>query len=156
MSTREMGLGIVVMNGNGNNKKRILIIEKGDDIRSLLEEHLKEKEYTIDSVESYLDAIEKLSKKLFDVIITHIEIPNLEDLKILTLLRKYQPDASIIVISNFEKEKSFHRNFEKGVDIFIKKPIDLEKLKLLIDDLILSRMGYCDLKVVQKGIEGFQ
>ncbi|MGQ9647804.1 MAG: response regulator [Thermodesulfobacteriota bacterium] len=110
-----------------------------------MEEYIKEKGYTIDSVESYLGAIEKLSRKLVDVIIAHIQIPNLEDLKILTLLRKYQPDVSIIVVSNFEKEKLFHRTFEKGTNFFIQKPIDLEKLKLLIDDLVSSRIGYLDL-----------
>jgi DNA-binding NtrC family response regulator len=134
------------MSGNGD-KKRILIIENGDEMGSLLEEYIKEKEYTIDSVESYLGAIEELSRKLVDVIIAHIQIPNLEDLKILTLLRKYQPDVSIIVVSNFEKEKLFHRTFEKGTNFFIQEPIDLEKLKLLIDDLVSSRIGYLDLNV---------
>lgn len=125
------------MSANGNNK-RILIIENDDEMSCLLEEYIKE-EYRIDSVCSFLEAIERISIKPVELIIIHIQTNSLQVKKNLILLRKYQPEVPIIIISDIKWEGSFQRSCEWGTSLVIKKPIDFEKLKLLIDDLIYSK-----------------
>lgn len=132
------GLEMVKADRNSN-KKRILIIENGYEMRSLLEKYINEEEFVIDSVSNCLDAIKEISRKPVNLTIIHNKIYGSNDLKILPLLKKYQPDISIVVVSNFERDKSFYKIFGRDANFFIQKPIDLERLKLLIDDLISSR-----------------
>lgn len=128
----------MLMSANGNNK-RILIIENDDEMSCFLEEYIK-KEYRIDSVCSFSEAIERISIKPVDTIIIHIHANSLQVKKNLSLLRKYQPEVPIIIISNIKWETSLQRLSEWGSSFIIKKPIDFEKLKLLIDDLIYSKL----------------
>ena len=121
-----------------NGKKRILIIEDDNEMKSLLKEFIEEEGYTIDSVDNGLKALEKLVRQPFDLIITDIRMPGLTGLDILPRLKKFQPDVFIIVISAFGGERACRRAFERGATAYIEKPIDLQKLKTLIHDLISS------------------
>jgi DNA-binding response OmpR family regulator len=119
-----------------NGKKRILIIEDDNEMRSLLKDFIEEEGYAVDSVENGLEALKKLVSQPFDLIITDIRMPGLTGLDILPRLKKSQPDVSIIVISAFGDERASHRAFERGATAYVEKPIDLQKLKTLIHDLI--------------------
>jgi len=122
-----------------NGKKRILIIEYDDSMSFLLKDFIGQEGCIIDSVDNGLKAIEKLARQPVDIIITDIQMPSLIELDVLPLLKKYQPDVSIIVISAFGGKKTFRRAFERGATAFMEKPIDLQKLKMLILDLISSK-----------------
>ena len=121
---------------NYNSKRGILIIEENEEVRLLLKDFMKEEGYIIDSADDGSEALEKLVRKAFDLVITDIQIPGLRGLDILPHLKKYQPDVSIIVISAFGGERASVRAFERGATAYIKKPIDLQALKTLIHDLI--------------------
>lgn len=56
-----MGVEMVKVDRN-RNKKRILIIENGHEMRSLLSKYINGEEFIIDSVSNYLDAIEAFHK----------------------------------------------------------------------------------------------
>jgi CheY-like chemotaxis protein len=128
---------VVMMNSN-NGKKSILIIEDDDEMRSLLKDFIEEG-YTIESVNNGLEAIEKLVRQPFDLIITDIRVSGLTGLDILPRLKKFQPDVSIIVITAFGGKRASRRAFEKGATAYIGKPIDLQKLKQMIHRLISLR-----------------
>ncbi len=120
---------------NYDSKKGILIIEDDEQVRFLLKDFIEEKGYVIDSADNGSEALEILERKPFDLVITDIQIPGLRGLDILPHLKKYQPDVSIIVISAFGGKKACLRAFERGATAYIKKPIDLQALKTLIQDL---------------------
>jgi DNA-binding NtrC family response regulator len=122
---------------NQNNKKRILIIENNDDVNFLLKDLNNFKNFIIEieSVDNEFKAIKKLEKKPFDIII--IDIHRLDQLNILPLFKKYQPDVSIIIFPTFgAKKKTFQKAFEKGATVVVEKPIDFQRLKMLIFELI--------------------
>ncbi len=117
-------------------KKRILIIEDDEEMRSLLREFLNDEGYETDSADNGLEAYRRLVRELFDLIITDIRMPGLTGLDILPRMRKLQPAAPIIVITAFGSEEVCRKAYQRGATLYLEKPIHLENLKELIQRMV--------------------
>ena len=127
------------MKTTGNGKKRILITEDDEEMRSLLKDFFEEEGFETDSVSNGVDALQKLAKGRFDLIITDIRMPGLTGLDILPGIKKLHPDASVIVITAFGNEEVYRRSFERGATAYLEKPIHFSKLKELIHEMVSTK-----------------
>jgi DNA-binding NtrC family response regulator len=120
-------------------KKRILIIEDDDEMRSLLKDFIEEEGYEADSVEKGTYAIRKLMTDPFDLIITDIRMPGYSGLEILPELKRLQPRIPIIVITAFGSEEVYRKALSRGANAYLEKPIQFYKLKELIQEIISTK-----------------
>jgi DNA-binding NtrC family response regulator len=120
-------------------KKRILIIEDDEEMRSMLREFLSEEGYDTDSIDSGSKAFVRLVRDTFDLIITDIRMPGLTGLDILPGVKKLQPDAPIIVITAFGSEEVCHKVFARGAEAYLEKPIHLEHLREIVQRMVSSK-----------------
>jgi DNA-binding NtrC family response regulator len=120
-------------------KKRILIIEDDEEMRSLLKDFFEEEGLETDSVNNGSEAFRKLVKESFDLIITDIRMPGLTGLDILPGIKKLHPEAPIIVITAFGTEEVHRRAIERGATAYLEKPIHFHKLKTMIHEIISSQ-----------------
>ncbi len=118
--------------------KRILVIEDDGEMRDLLKDFLKREGYEVDSVDNGSEAFRNLARQLFDLIITDVRMPGLSGLDILPGIKKLQPQASVIVITAFGSDEVCRRAFERGASVYLKKPIHLPNLGILIHKLLLT------------------
>jgi len=122
-------------------KKRILIIEDDEEMRSLLKEFLDEEGYETDSVDNGSEAFHRLVGEVFDLVITDIRMPGLTGLDILPGVRKLQPEAPIIVMTAFGSDEVYHKVLERGATAYLEKPIHLDHLRNLIQKMV-SQKGH--------------
>jgi len=121
-----------------NNKKRILVIEDDEEMRSLLKDFLLGEGFEPDSVNNGSEAFRRLAKEPFDLIITDVRMPGLTGLDILPGIKKLQPESPIIVITAFGTEEVHRRAIERGATAYLEKPIHFHKLKTMIHEIISS------------------
>jgi DNA-binding NtrC family response regulator len=119
-----------------NSVVRILIIEDDKETRSLLEDILDEEGLETESVSNGLDGLQELTKEPFDLVITDIRMPGLTELDILPVIKRLQPDASVIVITAFGNEEVYRRSLERGATAYLEKPIRFSKLKTLVHEVV--------------------
>jgi DNA-binding response OmpR family regulator len=117
-----------------NDRKRILIVEDDEEMKSLLKDFIEAEGFETDSASNGSEAFRKLAKESFDLIITDVRMPGLTGLDILPGVRKLQPEASIIVITAFGSEEVCRRAFERGATAYLEKPIHFPKLRTLIHE----------------------
>ena len=122
-----------------NTMARILIIEDDKEMRSLLEDFLKDEGYEADSANSGSEAFGKLAREPFDLVITDIRMPGLTGLDILSAVKKFQLEIPVIVITAFGGEEVYRRSMARGADGYLEKPIHFNKLRSLIHDLIFPK-----------------
>ena len=122
-----------------NNKKRILVIEDDEEMRSLLKDFLLEEGFEPDSVNNGSEAFRRLAKEPFDLIITDVRMPGLTGLDILPGIKKLQTESPIIVITAFGTEEVHRRAIERGATAYLEKPIHFHKLKTMIHEIISSQ-----------------
>ena len=122
-----------------NHKKRILVVEDDEEMRSLLKDFFEEEGFEIDSVSNGSEAFRILVRELFDLVITDIRMPGLTGLDILPGIKKLQPEAPIIVITAFGSEEVHRRAIERGATAYLEKPLHFHELKTMIHEIISSK-----------------
>jgi DNA-binding response OmpR family regulator len=122
-----------------NNKKRILVVEDDEEMRSLLKDFIEAEGFEIDSVSNGSEAFRILVRELFDLVITDIRMPGLTGLDILPGIKKLQPEAPIIVITAFGSEEVHRRAIERGATAYLEKPLHFHELKTMIHEIISSK-----------------
>jgi DNA-binding response OmpR family regulator len=122
-----------------DNKKRILVVEDDEEMRSLLKDFIEAEGFEIDSVSNGSEAFRILVRELFDLVITDIRMPGLTGLDILPGIKKLQPEAPIIVITAFGSEEVHRRAIERGATAYLEKPLHFHELKTMIHEIISSK-----------------
>jgi len=121
-----------------NGKKRILIVEDDEEMRSLLKDFIEAEGFETDSVSNGSEAFRILVKEPFDLIITDIRMPGLTGLDILPGIKKLQPEAPIIVITAFGSEEVQRKAYKRGGTIYLEKPIHFHELKEIVSKAVSS------------------
>lgn len=119
-------------------KKRILIIEDDEEMRSLLKDLVVEEGCEADSADNGSEAFRKAAKEPFDLMITDIRMPGLSGLDILPGLKKLLPDAIIIAITAFGGDETRRKAIERGATVYLEKPLQLDQLRKLIQEMVVN------------------
>lgn len=103
--------------------KKILIVDDSQTIRTLQKSILTNSGFNTQAVSTPKEAIELLNQTHFDLIITDIEMPEMNGFEFLTYLKtnEYLSDISIIVMSSLADETTQRKSFSLGADAFIIK-----------------------------------
>lgn len=107
---------------------KVLFVEDEEIIRKKTVSSLK---YIVDEVQEASNGIEALEKlKLFtpDLIITDIEMPDMNGIELIKEIRKDNAEICIIVLTAHTNEKYLIELIDMHIEKYIVKPINLEKL----------------------------
>lgn len=78
------------------------------------------------------EAVELVERYLPDLLITDIKMPVLGGLELVERIRRTNPDLRILIVSGYSEFEYARRAIELGVDDYILKPIDVEKLREIL------------------------
>ena len=121
---------------------RILIIEQDEDMLDLLEDEIKEMGHRVTRATGEASAILEASVKQFDVVITEVGFSGAMEPEFLANLKRLQPSASIVAMTNFGTEAMVREAFRKGADYYVAKPVQMGNLKDFIGHLGRERMKF--------------
>lgn len=119
-------------------KKTIFIVDDSPWHNILLKRILAKYQYKVYSFADGYALLKELTKQKPDLIISDINMPRLDGIKLLREIRK-SPSAReipVIFISSMQKEK-IKRNIEPtSATGFLQKPVTIKKLITLIEDTL--------------------
>ncbi len=90
----------------------------------------------INTAENGIDALEKFRKNPVDIIITDINMPLLDGLELLNEIKKIDNKVKFIILSGYEEFSYAKKAIEIGVQAYILKPIDDEKLEEKLKEIV--------------------
>ncbi|MEE4255429.1 MAG: response regulator [Bacteroidales bacterium] len=119
----------------GKYKLSVLIVE--DDKLSLFmyTEFLKSVVSEVYSASNGFDGIRIFRKYKPDIVITDIMMPRMDGLEMIKKIKDIDPGVKAIMISGHSDADYFIRSIDLGVDAYLLKPVDNQKLKRKIGDL---------------------
>lgn len=114
--------------------KKVLIVDDEEDMKPLIlqkfRKETKQKAITFDFARDGQEAYDKVCQgDRFDIILTDINMPNMNGVDFLKSLRKIHPDLPVYVTSAYTDQENLNRIKENGASGFIAKPMDLDLLK---------------------------
>jgi len=114
----------------GPKKLRILSADDNPQVRALVKEVLSLEGYLVDSVEDGQEAIDRLRKQSYDLVILDVHMPKLEGPQVLELIRLMPncKDVGVIMLTSEAVTTTFTHAYELGVVNYIMKPFSAAKL----------------------------
>ena len=100
----------------------------GDIIADYLQQH-----YTTDRAFDSVEALEFIDEESYDLFIFDINVPGQSGIELLEELRSFNDTTPAIIITAYEDTQHLKESFDVGAHDYIRKPFELEELRLRIE-----------------------
>ncbi|GAA3767527.1 sigma-54-dependent transcriptional regulator [Terriglobus aquaticus] len=132
--------------------KHVLVVDDEADIRSLLEEILRDEGYIVTTSGSAVEAMELIRDAEYDAVLLDIWLPDGDGLDVLGKVRDLNLPSppEIIMISGHGTIESAVRATKLGAYDFLEKPLSLERTLLMLKNAIEARQLRRDNRELQQ------
>ncbi len=113
-------------------KLHVMIIDDEPIVGKRLKRLLEKEDFVVETFTRGSLAIEELSNKHFDIIITDLMMGIVDGIQILEFAKTSYPDVRVIIITGFGKKETSEEAFRKGAFDFIIKPFRVEELREVV------------------------
>ncbi|MBN2415879.1 sigma-54-dependent Fis family transcriptional regulator [bacterium] len=116
-----------------DDQKSILILDDEEMIRDLLSETFSNKGYETDTALDAREAMRKLNKSRFDLLVTDLRLPDVSGMEVMEQVTKQFPELGIIMITAYGSIKNAVRAMKLGAFDYITKPFNLDEIELVVE-----------------------
>jgi DNA-binding NtrC family response regulator len=113
-------------------KGRILIIDDEKFITSSIIQHLGKEGHEVLNAETGEDGLELFKSESPDIVLLDIQLPGIDGIKTLELLKDINKDVIVIMITAYGDIETAVSAIKLGAYDFVEKPFELDKLSILI------------------------
>ncbi|MDF5730059.1 MAG: response regulator [Rhizonema sp. PD38] len=121
---------------------KVMVVDDEQDVQFLFRQQfrreLKQNQIQLDFTLSAQEALEYLQNKLTNclvLIIADINMPGMNGLELLKIIKEEFPDLKIFIITAYDDEQKYKTAKEYGADEYLTKPIEFGNLKEKIFNL---------------------
>ncbi len=111
---------------------KILVIDDEAAIRKALKETLEYEQHQVDTAKDGFEALDKIKKTQYDIILLDIKMPKMDGLEVLDEILKISPETPVIMITGHGTIETAVEALKKGAYDFLEKPLDLPRLLVAI------------------------
>jgi two-component system sensor histidine kinase and response regulator WspE len=112
-----------VQAGRGASRKRILVVDDSLTVRELQRKLLSNRGFEVAVAVDGMDGLNALRSEDFDLLITDIDMPRMDGIELVTLVRRDQRLQSlpVMVVSYKDREEDRRRGLDAGADYYLAK-----------------------------------
>lgn len=120
--------------------RRILIVEDSPTMRALVTVALEGLSTAVKITEavSGFEALRVLHGERFDLIVTDINMPDINGLELVSFVKNSEPYRSIplVIISTESSQRDRAKGLRLGAEAYLVKPFEPEALRQIVEDLL--------------------
>jgi two-component system chemotaxis response regulator CheY len=112
-------------------EKSILIVDDSATVRKFVSVSLGMQGFGVVAACDGMDALEKLPQRKFDLVITDLNMPNMDGFEFIRALRESPDfkDLPVIILTSLSDNASKEEGARLGVFSYVVKPFSLEKIQ---------------------------
>ena len=133
--------------------KSILIIDDEIEICESIKMILEYEDYHVEYTNYPSEGIEKLRSSKYDVLLLDINMPELNGFEVLKKIKSDDKDINVIMISAHSSVENAVKATKLGAFDFIEKPIDRDKLLILVRNAVNQNELKKENKVLKSNLE---
>lgn len=112
---------------------KILIVDDEVSIREMIKKGLSQMgEFNVETAQNGAEAIEKIEKEIFDLVLTDLKMPEMDGLELLKNIKGTRPEVMVILMTAYGSIETAVEAMKIGANDYITKPINFEDLLLHI------------------------
>ncbi len=113
-------------------KFKVLIVDDDSTLRELLSETIHGMGYMVDTAENGEDALNKLKRDKYDLVVSDLKMPGMDGLKLLDHIKSLDSNILVIIITAYATLESAVKAIEKGAYDYIAKPFRLDEFVVVV------------------------
>jgi len=112
--------------------KRILVVDDEENARIGLSRLLAQEGFVVESVANGYEALDYLRQQDVNLIVTDINMPEMNGIAFLRELNKHFPKSNVIMITAYGGVESYIEAMNLGAFEYINKPVKIDELKSIL------------------------
>ncbi len=113
--------------------EKILIVDDEENARIGLKTLLSRDGYQVEAVGNGYEALDYLNRQAVDLVITDINMPEMNGLVFLRELNRDHPSVDVIMITAYGGVESYLEAMNLGAFEYLNKPVKLEELRAVMN-----------------------
>jgi two-component system OmpR family response regulator len=114
----------------------ILVVDDEVGIRELICDALSMSEFQTQTASDGLEALTRIRRERFDLIILDINLPKLDGLSLLEKIRKEGSQVPVLILSARRDRNDITTGLKNGADDYLTKPFGIEELVLRVKAIL--------------------
>ena len=135
-------------------KENILIVDDDIDILELLQRHLKSMDYHTYKAVSVKEALFILKDTIIDLLITDIQMPEVDGLQLLKFANEHYPEMPKLVVTGYPSVHGAFEVIKSGAIDYLTKPFTKEELKQGIEKAFAHGVQRTEVKRKNENFKG--
>lgn len=127
-------------------KKKALVIDDDISTLDLMKFHLGDRGFDVSVAETGAAALGTLTEHEFDVILTDLNLPDINGIEMVRRIKDIWPDTEIIMITGFGTMENAIAATKAGAFYYIEKPVSFDELDLLIEKAVERKQQAREIK----------
>jgi DNA-binding NtrC family response regulator len=134
-------------------RSRILVVDDELNIREALVTLLEKKQYQVRGARTAEEALDEMEATAADLILTDLKMPGMGGMEFLRQLKQRWPDVEVLVMTAFGSIETAVEAMRCGAYDYITKPIDRERLAVVVEKALERRALACENKQLKDRLE---
>src|SRR4051812_30634838 len=110
-------------------KPKILVVDDEPNVLLTTAAILRQEGYDVEEASGGQAALEWLARTAFDLVLTDLNMPQVDGMAVLEAVQKHAPDTVTLVITGYASVPSALRALHLGAYEYLLKPTEIEDLK---------------------------
>lgn len=132
-------------------RSSVIIVDDDKILLQMLQSGLSMDGYHCETASSAMSALELINRNSFDIMITDINMPEMNGLELTKKVKRLKPEMEIIIMTGLIDNFSYDTAIDAGASDFIKKPFSLKEVIAKIKHIKIQE----ELKRRSKELEEF-
>ena len=115
-------------------RSRILVVDDDENIRIVFIMNLENRGYEVDSAANGQEALDKVSRRFYNIALIDIKLPDMEGTDLLNAFNEKRPKMKKIIVTGFPTLENAMKAVNEGADGYILKPVKIETLIETIEE----------------------
>jgi len=115
-------------------KKSILIVDDDRTILKSLREILESEGYSVETVQTSQEAIEKTKTQFYNLALLDIKLPDMEGTKLLKAIHETSPKMVKIMVTGYPALQNAVESLNMGADAYLMKPVHPQEMLKVVEE----------------------
>jgi two-component system chemotaxis response regulator CheY len=111
--------------------KVVMVVDDSESIRKFLAFAIRAQGFSVIPARDGMEALEKLSKSKVDLVITDLNMPNMDGFEFLKAIRddREYREVPVIILSSLTNEQDIETGMKLGANSYLLKPFDQKRIQ---------------------------
>jgi len=131
----------------------ILVVDDDPAVRDVLAEGLKDSGYECETASDGNEALLKLQSNGFELVVSDIDMPQMDGMRLLQEIKKVRPDTEIVMLTGVLDVETAIQSMRLGANDYLTKPFNLAEVRITVERALEKRRLIRENREYQRTLE---